>query len=172
MRMALTSEMAEGISPKKLRGPIPIRPSILIIALPPAPHFAPASFPLWFLLRWLEHIRHHFLERSGMCGISLAFVVRFGLSCCLLIQSSSVHLYRRSAWCPRFAPRFFGALTWATLPSASGLGHRRRGFPLLRVLASCDTNYLRHFAHASRRSTFCSWPPLPPKPNTAACNAS
>jgi len=34
------------------------------------------------------------------------------------------------AWRPRFAPRFFGALTSATLPSASGLGHRRRGFPL------------------------------------------
>src|SRR5207245_5068091 len=37
---------------------------------------------------------------------------------------------------PGSRPGFFGALTWATLPSASGLGRRRRGFPLLRVLAS------------------------------------
>jgi len=37
---------------------------------------------------------------------------------------------------PQVRAPVFWALTWATLPSASGLGRRRRGFPLLRVLAS------------------------------------
>src|SRR5438132_6712174 len=39
MRMALTMERAEGSSPKKLRGPIPIRPSILIIGASSRPAF-------------------------------------------------------------------------------------------------------------------------------------
>src|SRR6266550_8276680 len=55
---------------------------------------------------------------------------------CSCVQSRRSCCVRISAWCPRFAPRLFGAQTWATLPSASGLGRRRRGFPLLRVLAS------------------------------------
>src|SRR5439155_22936221 len=37
---------------------------------------------------------------------------------------------------PQVRAPVFWALTWATLPSASGLGRRRRGFPLLLVLAS------------------------------------